>query len=41
MSIIVVSSMLLDVTTFGTSIPSRFGTIEVGEVRFITTSSLS
>jgi hypothetical protein len=33
--------VLLDVTTFGTSIPSRFGTVKVGEVRFTTTSSLS
>ncbi len=40
MLIVVVSSMLLDVTTFGTSTPLRFETIEVGEVRFTTTSSL-
>ncbi len=33
MSIVVVSSLLLDVTTFDTTTPSRFGTIEVGEVK--------
>jgi hypothetical protein len=34
MSIVAVSSVLRDVTTSNTSIPSRFGIIEVGEVRF-------
>jgi hypothetical protein len=41
MLIVAVFSMLLDVTTYGTSTLSRFGTIEVGEVRFTTTSLFS
>ncbi len=40
-SIVIIFLMPLDVTTFGTSIPSRFGTIEVSTIRFIATLSLS
>jgi hypothetical protein len=41
MLIVVVSSMLLDVTTYGTSSPSRSETIKVGEMKFTTTSLFS